>query len=165
MGTDQLDLHSVQPGYVKNLQWETQTQATQMQEENTRSNLSTKSNLKTPNHATCYISSYEMHDGYQGIGHQGQQSADKISTEPPTPRTANQPVEIIDCGRNRQSGPRPETRLLRQPALEGLRSARTNSPRRIGRKRFSGEATAGGGACREEGGRRPMLGLGLGLEC
>ncbi|KZV58079.1 hypothetical protein F511_37272 [Dorcoceras hygrometricum] len=45
------------------------------------------------------------------------------------------------CGRNSQSGPRPETRLLRQPALEGLtRSARTDSPRRIGRKRFSGGA-------------------------
>ncbi|KZV21854.1 hypothetical protein F511_19784 [Dorcoceras hygrometricum] len=44
------------------------------------------------------------------------------------------------CGRYRQSGPRPETRLLRQPALEGLtRSARTDSPRRIGRKRISGE--------------------------
>ncbi|KZV21218.1 hypothetical protein F511_17952 [Dorcoceras hygrometricum] len=52
----------------------------------------------------------------------------------------------IDCGRNRQSDPRPETRLLRQPALEGLtRSARTDSPRRIGRKRFSGEAAAQGG--------------------
>ncbi|KZV29923.1 hypothetical protein F511_41633 [Dorcoceras hygrometricum] len=48
-----------------------------------------------------------------------------------------------DCGRNRQSGPRPETRLLHQPVLEGLtRSARTDSPRRIGQKRFSGEATA-----------------------
>ncbi|KZV35417.1 aspartic protein-like protein 1 [Dorcoceras hygrometricum] len=48
----------------------------------------------------------------------------------------------------RQSGPRPDTRLLRQPALEGLtRSARTDSPRRIGRKSFSGEAAAaqGGG--------------------
>ncbi|KZV54296.1 hypothetical protein F511_31652 [Dorcoceras hygrometricum] len=43
----------------------------------------------------------------------------------------------VDCGRNRQYGPRPEMRLLRQPALEVLtRSARTDSPRRIGRKRF-----------------------------
>ncbi|KZV49709.1 hypothetical protein F511_30041 [Dorcoceras hygrometricum] len=67
-----------------------------------------------------------------------------------------------NCGRNHQSGPRPETRLLRQPALEGLtRSARTDSPRRIGRKRFYGEAAAAAAAaaaaCREEGGRRPML--------
>ncbi|KZV56839.1 ankyrin repeat-containing protein-like [Dorcoceras hygrometricum] len=46
----------------------------------------------------------------------------------------------LNCGRYRQSGPRPETRLLGQPALEGLtRSARTDSPRRIGRKQFSGE--------------------------
>ncbi|KZV24651.1 hypothetical protein F511_35250 [Dorcoceras hygrometricum] len=36
----------------------------------------------------------------------------------------------VDCGRLRQSGPRPETGFLRQPALEGLtRSARTDSPR------------------------------------
>ncbi|KZV16776.1 hypothetical protein F511_17352 [Dorcoceras hygrometricum] len=57
-----------------------------------------------------------------------------------------------------------ETRLLRQPALEGLtRSARTDSPRRIGRKQFSGEdgrrrRTAGGddGVYGEEG-RRPSL--------
>ncbi|KZV26470.1 hypothetical protein F511_36553 [Dorcoceras hygrometricum] len=38
----------------------------------------------------------------------------------------------VDCGRYRQSGPRPETRFLRQPALEELtRSARTDSPRQI----------------------------------
>ncbi|KZV45048.1 hypothetical protein F511_25465 [Dorcoceras hygrometricum] len=46
----------------------------------------------------------------------------------------------VDCGRYRQSGPRPEPRLLRQPALEALtNSARTDSPRRVGRKRFSGD--------------------------
>ncbi|KZV58706.1 hypothetical protein F511_28795 [Dorcoceras hygrometricum] len=67
-----------------------------------------------------------------------------------------------DCGRYRQSGPRPDTRLLRHPALEGvMRSARTDSPRRIGRKQFSGEEEAvtamarggggGGGSLREEG--------------
>ncbi|KZV26594.1 WUSCHEL-related homeobox 9-like [Dorcoceras hygrometricum] len=40
----------------------------------------------------------------------------------------------------RQSGPRPEPRLLRQPALEALtNSARTDSPRRVGRKRISGD--------------------------
>ncbi|KZV57329.1 hypothetical protein F511_36003 [Dorcoceras hygrometricum] len=39
----------------------------------------------------------------------------------------------------RQSGPRPEGRLLRQPALEDLtRSARTDSPRKVGRSN-SGE--------------------------
>ncbi|KZV45834.1 hypothetical protein F511_21082 [Dorcoceras hygrometricum] len=41
---------------------------------------------------------------------------------------------------NRQSGPRPEPRLLHQAALEALtRSARTDSPRRTGRKQISGE--------------------------
>ncbi|KZV48319.1 hypothetical protein F511_26536 [Dorcoceras hygrometricum] len=70
--------------------------------------------------------------------------------------------------RNRQSGPRPETRLLRQPALEGLtRSARTDSPRRMDRKQFSGEEEAaaaaargggGGGAFREERRRFALLG-------
>ncbi|KZV56948.1 mucin-2-like [Dorcoceras hygrometricum] len=36
----------------------------------------------------------------------------------------------VDCGRQRQSGPRPKTGFLRQPTLEGLmRSARTDSPR------------------------------------
>ncbi|KZV18083.1 hypothetical protein F511_25714 [Dorcoceras hygrometricum] len=65
----------------------------------------------------------------------------------------------VDCGRYRQSGPRPEPRLLHQPALEALtNSARTDSPRRVGRKRFSGDngrrRTAGGGGGvlrREEG--------------
>ncbi|KZV48148.1 hypothetical protein F511_25428 [Dorcoceras hygrometricum] len=58
----------------------------------------------------------------------------------------------VDCGRNRQSGPRPETRLLRQPALEGLtRSARTDSPRRIGRNEFRRlEAAAAAVAAIEE---------------
>ncbi|KZV49950.1 hypothetical protein F511_35796 [Dorcoceras hygrometricum] len=42
-----------------------------------------------------------------------------------------------DCGRYRQSGPRPEPRLLCQHALEALtNSARTDSPRRIGRNEF-----------------------------
>ncbi|KZV36579.1 hypothetical protein F511_41216 [Dorcoceras hygrometricum] len=50
------------------------------------------------------------------------------------------PPTFADCGRYRQFGPRPKTILLRQPALEGLtRSSRTDSPRRIGRKRISGE--------------------------
>ncbi|KZV50577.1 hypothetical protein F511_25299 [Dorcoceras hygrometricum] len=55
-----------------------------------------------------------------------------------------------DCGSLRQSGPRQDPRLLRQAALEALtRSARTDSPRRTGRKQFSGDdrrrRTAGGG--------------------
>ncbi|KZV34495.1 hypothetical protein F511_17095 [Dorcoceras hygrometricum] len=64
---------------------------------------------------------------------------------------------------NRQSGPRPESRLLRQAALEALtNSARTDSPRRIGRngfRRLEAAATAAaqgggdGGVCREEGRR------------
>ncbi|KZV58429.1 hypothetical protein F511_13429 [Dorcoceras hygrometricum] len=45
-----------------------------------------------------------------------------------------------NCGRYRQSGPRLEPRLLRQPALEALtNSARMDSPRRVGRKRISGD--------------------------
>ncbi|KZV46831.1 hypothetical protein F511_33137 [Dorcoceras hygrometricum] len=41
----------------------------------------------------------------------------------------------VDCGSFRQSGPRPDPRLLRQTALEALtRSARTDSPCRVGRK-------------------------------
>ncbi|KZV32478.1 hypothetical protein F511_43393 [Dorcoceras hygrometricum] len=51
-----------------------------------------------------------------------------------------------DCGRYRQSGPRPEPRLLRQPALEALKnSVRTDSPRRVGQKQLSGERSGGGG--------------------
>ncbi|KZV56730.1 flavonoid 3'-monooxygenase-like [Dorcoceras hygrometricum] len=43
----------------------------------------------------------------------------------------------VGGGRLRQSGPRPEARLLRQPALEGLtRSARTDSPRQVGQNKF-----------------------------
>ncbi|KZV38346.1 hypothetical protein F511_21616 [Dorcoceras hygrometricum] len=61
-------------------------------------------------------------------------------------------------------GPRPEVGFLRQPALEGLtRSAWTDSPRRIGRERFSGEerrrrTTAA--AFGEEEGTALALGLG-----
>ncbi|KZV20336.1 hypothetical protein F511_31940 [Dorcoceras hygrometricum] len=61
----------------------------------------------------------------------------------------------------RQSGPRPEGRLLRQHALEGLtRSARTDSPRKVGRsncgegrrrRRVAGTAAA----ATWRGGRRP----------
>ncbi|KZV57185.1 cleavage stimulation factor subunit 2-like [Dorcoceras hygrometricum] len=66
----------------------------------------------------------------------------------------------VDGGRLRQSGPRSDTRLLRQPALEGLtRSARTDSPRRVGRNSFRRLKAAaalggGGGLFREEGGGR-----------
>ncbi|KZV06615.1 hypothetical protein F511_45901 [Dorcoceras hygrometricum] len=46
----------------------------------------------------------------------------------------------VGGGRLRQSGPRLKGRLLRQPTIEGLtRSARTDSPRQVGRNN-SGEA-------------------------
>ncbi|KZV39900.1 hypothetical protein F511_04540 [Dorcoceras hygrometricum] len=46
----------------------------------------------------------------------------------------------VGGGRLRQSGPRPEGRLLRQPALEGLtRLAWTDSPRQVGRNKFRRE--------------------------
>ncbi|KZV31160.1 hypothetical protein F511_20958 [Dorcoceras hygrometricum] len=52
----------------------------------------------------------------------------------------------VGGGRLRQSGPRPEGRLLCQPALEGLtRSARTKTPRKVGRSKFRRGATAQGG--------------------
>ncbi|KZV19334.1 hypothetical protein F511_22114 [Dorcoceras hygrometricum] len=75
-----------------------------------------------------------------------------LSSENPPPQQPEdvRPTTFLDYGRYRQSGPRPETRLLCQPALEGLtRSARTDSPRRIGRKRISGED--GRRRLREEG--------------
>ncbi|KZV23546.1 hypothetical protein F511_02032 [Dorcoceras hygrometricum] len=57
----------------------------------------------------------------------------------------NSDIAVDNC----QSGPRPEPRLLRQAALEALtRSARTDSPRRTGRKQISGEdrrRSVGGG--------------------
>ncbi|KZV17953.1 small conductance mechanosensitive ion channel family [Dorcoceras hygrometricum] len=46
----------------------------------------------------------------------------------------------VGGGRLRQSGPRQEARLLRQPALEVLtRSARADSPRQVGRNKFRRE--------------------------
>ncbi|KZV55354.1 hypothetical protein F511_24671 [Dorcoceras hygrometricum] len=76
----------------------------------------------------------------------------------------------VDCGSLRQSGPRPDPRLLRQAALEALtRSARTDSPRRVGRKQISGDngrrrrrRTAGGGGGVWRGGEgRLSLGIQL----
>ncbi|KZV22358.1 Spatacsin [Dorcoceras hygrometricum] len=65
----------------------------------------------------------------------------------------------IDGGRLRQSGPRPDTRLLRQPALEGLtRSARTDSPRQVGRNKFRRRRRRGGAGVRfEERGAAPRV--------
>ncbi|KZV32596.1 hypothetical protein F511_36653 [Dorcoceras hygrometricum] len=64
----------------------------------------------------------------------------------------------VGGGRLRQSGPRPEGRLLRQPTLEGLtRSAWTDSPRKVGRNKFRRGAAAvaqGGGDIKERRGRR-----------
>ncbi|KZV13656.1 hypothetical protein F511_45179 [Dorcoceras hygrometricum] len=59
----------------------------------------------------------------------------------------------VNYGSLRQSDRRPDPRLLRQAALEPLtRSARTDSPRRTGRKQFTGDdrrrrrrRTVGGG--------------------
>ncbi|KZV47988.1 hypothetical protein F511_31130 [Dorcoceras hygrometricum] len=60
----------------------------------------------------------------------------------------------VGGGRLRQSGPRPEGKLLRQPTLEGLkRSARMDSPRKTDRSK-SDQSTAGGGAAAQGGGRR-----------
>ncbi|KZV55005.1 hypothetical protein F511_27528 [Dorcoceras hygrometricum] len=56
----------------------------------------------------------------------------------------------------RQSGPRPEGRLLRHLALEGLtRSARTDSPRKTDRSKSNHrrQAAADGGRCGGGGGR------------
>ncbi|KZV48052.1 mitogen-activated protein kinase kinase kinase 7 [Dorcoceras hygrometricum] len=79
-------------------------------------------------------------------------------TRPPIPDASTaQPVvaQPMNCvsrgnrhftvggGRLRQSGPRPEGRLLRQPALEGLtRSARTDSPRKVDRNKSDHLAAA-----------------------
>ncbi|KZV13605.1 hypothetical protein F511_45232 [Dorcoceras hygrometricum] len=74
---------------------------------------------------------------------------------------------LVDCGSLRQSGPRPDPRLLRQAALEALtRSAQTNSPRQTGRKQFSGDdrrrrrrrRVGGGGGVFEERRGRLILG-------
>ncbi|KZV22103.1 hypothetical protein F511_11631 [Dorcoceras hygrometricum] len=71
----------------------------------------------------------------------------------------------VDCGRLRQSGPRPETGFLRQPALEGLtRSARTDSPRQDWPEQFSEKRGGdGGGDLFREEGRRPRARLGDGF--
>ncbi|KZV19137.1 hypothetical protein F511_38922 [Dorcoceras hygrometricum] len=68
------------------------------------------------------------------------------------------------CGQraavDRQSGPRPESRHLRQPALEGLtNSARTETPRQADRNKSDHDkrqrtAAAGGGAREEADGVR-----------
>ncbi|KZV42346.1 hypothetical protein F511_40409 [Dorcoceras hygrometricum] len=77
----------------------------------------------------------------------------------------------VDCGRQRQSGPRPDTRLLRQPALE--------RPDEIGANGFSSSswseqipAARGGGAqgrrrrlLERRGGGGYCLGLGLIVLC
>ncbi|KZV48275.1 hypothetical protein F511_42289 [Dorcoceras hygrometricum] len=73
----------------------------------------------------------------------------------------------VDCGRLRQSGPRPEMGFLHQPALEGLtRSARTDSPRQDWPEQIP--AARGGAQGRRRrlleegrGGGDKSLGLGL----
>ncbi|KZV44777.1 hypothetical protein F511_34250 [Dorcoceras hygrometricum] len=57
----------------------------------------------------------------------------------------------VDCGRYRQSGPRPEPRLLRQAALEALtNSARTDTPRKTRPETIFRRSGGGDG----DGGRR-----------
>ncbi|KZV35831.1 hypothetical protein F511_25544 [Dorcoceras hygrometricum] len=68
--------------------------------------------------------------------------------------SAPPPQPAREAAVDRQSGPRPESRHLRQPALEGLtNSARTETPQRGVRKK-SGEGAAaaalGGGRRRRE---------------
>ncbi|KZV35806.1 hypothetical protein F511_33888 [Dorcoceras hygrometricum] len=69
----------------------------------------------------------------------------------------------VGGGRRRQSGPRPESRILRQPALEGLtRSARMDSLRPVGRNNFRQERRRRKAAFeRGEGGGHLELGLGF----
>ncbi|KZV29985.1 hypothetical protein F511_19747 [Dorcoceras hygrometricum] len=51
------------------------------------------------------------------------------------------------CGSLRQSGPRPDPRLLRQAALEALmRSARMNTPQKLGRNNFRRSLSAAAAA-------------------
>ncbi|KZV58367.1 hypothetical protein F511_15154 [Dorcoceras hygrometricum] len=69
----------------------------------------------------------------------------------------------VDGGRLRQSGPRSDARLLRQPALEGLtRSVRTDSPRQVGRNSFRRLKAAAAVDCLErKGAAAKILGLGF----
>ncbi|KZV45820.1 hypothetical protein F511_35348 [Dorcoceras hygrometricum] len=61
-------------------------------------------------------------------------------------QTAAQLQGLGDCGSLRQSGPRPDPRLLRQTALEALtRSARTNTPRKTRPEQFPAKIVGGGG--------------------
>ncbi|KZV55562.1 hypothetical protein F511_26381 [Dorcoceras hygrometricum] len=70
-----------------------------------------------------------------------------VGTRSPIKRSWIRIISAIhDPQEIRQSGPRPDARLLRQPALEGLtRSARTDSPRKIGRNKFRRSGGGGGG--------------------
>ncbi|KZV42432.1 hypothetical protein F511_12658 [Dorcoceras hygrometricum] len=71
----------------------------------------------------------------------------------------------VDCGRLRQSGPRPETGFLRQPALEGLtRSARTDSPPQDWPEQIPGKRrrAPGGGVEAFERRGAALIALGIG---
>ncbi|KZV48378.1 sucrose transporter-like [Dorcoceras hygrometricum] len=104
------------------------------------------------------VEEYQSQGMYQS---QGESRAFKIATLLAT-RAWLRPVSrgnrnfTVDCGRLRQSGPRPETGFIRQLALEGLtRLARTDSPRQVGRNNF--RAKRGGGAGGARGRRRRRL--------
>ncbi|KZV35769.1 hypothetical protein F511_33267 [Dorcoceras hygrometricum] len=87
----------------------------------------------------------------KGVTSQTMEAGSKVA---PTKSSSQTSSDLDSCPRGEQktrggTKRKQETRLLRQPALEGLtRSARTDSPRRIGWKRFSGEATAAHGGRR-----------------
>ncbi|KZV49912.1 hypothetical protein F511_40071 [Dorcoceras hygrometricum] len=72
-------------------------------------------------------------------------------------------MDLIQAAVDRQSSPRPDSRHLRQPALEGLtNSARTETPQRGGRnKSGEGAAAAGGGVRLGEEGAAEHLGIQL----
>ncbi|KZV40151.1 hypothetical protein F511_33651 [Dorcoceras hygrometricum] len=84
------------------------------------------------------------------------------------PGEADNTGTTLDNRKTLNLGPRPDTRLLRQPALEGLtRSARTDSPRKIGRNNFRRTAatTSGGGGGVRRGREAAPFALGLGFNC
>ncbi|KZV19720.1 hypothetical protein F511_34895 [Dorcoceras hygrometricum] len=96
---------------------------------------------------TCNITCCAMHERYNK------------SSETKAQGLSWQPYISVATRHIRQSGPRPDSGLLRQTALEVLtRSARWDSPRRVGRKQISGDNGAavaaaqggGGGGVEEE---------------
>ncbi|KZT76855.1 hypothetical protein F511_46118 [Dorcoceras hygrometricum] len=65
-GNDQLNLNSVQLGYLKILQVGNADPNNTKAGKQIRGQASVRRAIKTANHATCYNQCYEMHEGYQG---------------------------------------------------------------------------------------------------